>query len=370
MVSFPANVERTRSGRFSEATGRTGVEMTTHRRHHLIWSTATLLMGLALGARLLAAETAPDSTIERSRPMPGAGATQVNVGMMVVDLFEVRDAEQSFLADIAILAQWRDPRLAGRWNDVHTLPIDQLWNPRFRIANRRQVETSLPEAAEVSPDGTVLYRQRFTGRFTARLDLRSFPFDEQEFLVQVVCVGYSPEEVDLIPDRGTQTDVGRLSITDWKIGAITVDQMPFTNAASGRTLAGVAIKVPATREVGYFVVQVLLPLVAIIMMSWTVFWIDPSVIPTRVGTVVTTMLTLIAYRFALGTLVPKLPYLTRLDYFLLGATILVLLALLAVAATSYLVSRQRLDLVRTIDRAGRIACPAAFLVLLALVLFG
>ena len=39
------------------------------------------------------------------------------------------------------------------------------------------------------------------------------------------------------------------------------------------------------------------------------------------------MLTLIAYRFLLGQSLPPVSYLTRLDYFLLGATILVFIAL-------------------------------------------
>jgi hypothetical protein len=331
---------------------------------------AVSLACLVLMAPETAAQTTPDPTIERSRPAPGGEPTEVTVGLLMVDFFEVTDAEQSFLADLAVLARWRDPRLAGRWGDVQTLPLDQVWNPRLQIANRRLVDTSLPEVVEVSPDGSVFYRQRFTGTFTARLDLRDFPLDHQEFLVQVVSVGYSPDEVDLIPDLETGTDVDRLSITDWRIDSATVEVMPFGSAASGRTLAGIAVKLPASRQIAYYVVQVLLPLVAIIMMSWTVFWIDPSVIPTRIGTVVTTMLTLIAYRFALGTLVPKLPYLTRLDYFLLGATILVLLALIAVAATSFLVSRDRLDLVDRIDRFGRIASPVAFFALLTLVWLG
>jgi hypothetical protein len=312
----------------------------------------------------------PTAEYQRSRPAPEAGPTEVKVRMLLVDLFEIIDSEQSFRADMGIIAEWKDPRLAGLSNDVQMADLNAVWNPRLRIANRRDVETSFPLLVEVHPDGTIVYRQRFSGLFSARLDLRTFPFDEQVFRIHVVAVGYTTDEVRMVPDTAASGRVAELSITDWEIHAPSTESLEFVNDAAGITLPGVAINLPATRRIGYYVVQVLLPLVAIIMMSWTVFWIDPSVIPTRVGTVVTTMLTLIAYRFALGTLVPKLPYLTRLDYFLLGATILVLLALFAVAATSFLVSRERMDLVRKIDRTGRIVCPAAFVVLLVWVWFG
>ena len=75
---------------------------------------------------------------------------------------------------------------------------------------------------------------------------------------------------------------------------------------------------------------------------------------------ITTMLTLIAYRFALGRLVPNLPYLTRFDYFTLGSTILIFLVLLLVAATAYLDARKKASLVERIDRWARLVFPVVF----------
>jgi hypothetical protein len=83
--------------------------------------------------------------------------------------------------------------------------------------------------------------------------------------------------------------------------------------------------------------------------------------------VVTTMLTLIAYRFALGNLVPRLSYLTRLDWFLLGSTALVTTALMTMAATAYLMRHKRVEAVARIDRWGRLLFPLAFAALLAVV---
>ena len=101
----------------------------------------------------------------------------------------------------------------------------------------------------------------------------------------------------------------------------------------------------------------LLPLTAVVLMAWAVFWIDSAVVPTRVGVVVTTMLTLIAYRFMLGNLVPKLSYLTQLDYFMLWVTSLVVLTLFAMAATNFLKVRGHDGMVKVIDWTGRVAFP-------------
>ena len=56
----------------------------------------------------------------------------------------------------------------------------------------------------------------------------------------------------------------------------------------------------ARRYPGYFISKVILPLIFIVAMSWVVFWIDPES-GTRVSVSVTAMLTLIAYRFAVGS---------------------------------------------------------------------
>ena len=52
------------------------------------------------------------------------------------------------------------------------------------------------------------------------------------------------------------------------------------------------------------------------------------------------MLTLIAYRFAIGSEVPKLPYLTRLDAFILASSLLVFLSLIEVMLTTKTRDRQ------------------------------
>src|SRR4029077_14072485 len=75
-------------------------------------------------------------------------------------------------------------------------------------------------------------------------------------------------------------------------------------------------------------------LLLIVMMSSTGFWIHPTKGGPEISVAVTSMLTLIAYRFAIGSEVPKLPYLTRLDAFILASSLLVFLSLIEVMLTT------------------------------------
>ena len=297
-----------------------------------------------------------------SRPNAGAGPTPVNVYLYVVDVFDVSGSDQAFSADVVLVAEWRDPKLAGRWTTIQSMKLEDVWEPRLQLVNQRGANALLPQRVEIDPEGLVRYRQRWSGRFTARMDLKDFPLDRQSFHVQVVSLGYSRDEVELVPDLGGKRS-GRAeqqSITDWTLGPARMETADFEPVSGMKPLAGVRLVWEGKRHIGYYAVQVILPLVMIVLMGWTALWITPSLVTPRFSVVITTMLTLIAYRFALGQLVPNLSYLTRFDYFTLGSTILTFLVLLLVAGTAYLVAADKLAAAERVDRWARLAFPVVF----------
>ena len=302
---------------------------------------------------------------------PSGEPREVQVGLILVDLTEVNGAQQTISADVLMLATWHDPDLRGTSTEPRTMAHDDVWHPTLLIYNQRSVSESLPHDVTVQPDGTVSYIQRFTGTFSIPMNLRDFPLDSQDFFVWLVSPQRFGGNVTLVPLRDQATlRVQQLSISDWEVGDARLDEAPFQAAPGAPVNPGIKLTIPAKRMVTYYTIQVLIPLIAIVMMAYAVFWIAPAVVPTRVGVVVTTMLTLIAYRFMLANHVPRLSYLTRLDWFMLGATVLVILTLFTMAGTSYLVSRNREAVVSKIDRAGRVLYPVVFVVYSVIVWWG
>ena len=292
---------------------------------------------------------------------------QVGIFIYLADVDEINSSAQTFLADVFIAARWHDPTLAQAGSGMRTLPRATVWSPNLLVVNRRNATNVLPDVVRVDADGNVQYVMRLTGDFTATMDLRAFPRDRQRFHVWVIAPHLGSYRVELFPDPwvdGLKSDT--LTISDWSLSDMQLRAQEYRLTPGSTPLPGVTLDFAGQRRLNYYVVSVLLPLIAIVMMSWTVFWIDPLVVPTRVGVVVSTMLTMIAYRFMLGTLVPRLSYLTRLDYFMQWSTILVILTLFTMAAANYLKIRGRHDIVGTIDRIGRVAFPLV-LALLTLV---
>jgi Neurotransmitter-gated ion-channel ligand binding domain len=304
------------------------------------------------------------------RPAADSGPTQVSVGIWMVDISNIDSAQQNFTAEVAIVLRWKDPRLAHTGTGVVRHPLEQIWHPRMVIVNETSsVTRKFPDAVEVQPDGTVIYRQRFAGAFTQPLRLRSFPFDRQTFHIQLVAVRYRSDEVMFVPDQdwinnGLKQAGGiapSITLPDWTIEKWKT--RPLTYALSpGLEYSGYAFEFTAARDVQHYILKVILPLFLIVIMSWSGFWIDPVNASAQISVAVTSMLTLIAYRFAVDTQVPRLPYMTRLDTLFLVSTLLVFFSLIEVLVTTILDNNRQTERAKAVDRYCRVIFPLLFVV--------
>ena len=82
------------------------------------------------------------------------------------------------------------------------------------------------------------------------------------------------------------------------------------------------------------------------------------------------MIICIAYRFVLASLLPRLPYMTRMDYFTVGSTLMVLFALITVVWTSLPGSEVHNTRARMINSRARMGFPLAYILLLGWFMLG
>ena len=303
------------------------------------------------------------------RPGADDGPTRVSIGIWIVDISSIDSAQQSFTAEMALVLRWKDPRLAHTGNGVVRYPLEQVWHPRIAVVNEtNSVSRKFPDLVEVEPDGRVTYRQRYAGAFSQPLRLRSFPFDRQMFRLQFVAVRYKANEVQFVPDQdwidnGLKQAGGiatSITLPDWTIESWNTKSLSYA-LAPGFEYSGYAFEFTASRNAQHYVWKVILPLVLIVIMSWAVFWIDPVTSNSQISIAVTSMLTLIAYRFAIDNQLPRLPYTTNLDAFILMSTVLVFFSFIEVLVTTILENQKRNRLAITIDRSCRVIFPVIFL---------
>lgn len=320
------------------------------QRTALLW----LLVGLAGVLAMPVSSRAQDGR-------PTTGPTEVEIAVVLLDLERIDDANQSFSASVFVVARWHDPRLADDGSEVVRRDLEDIWHPRLQVVNRRQVSLTLPETVDVAPGGAVTYRQRIVGQFSQRLDLLDFPLDQQTLEIHIVAVGYSEDQIAFTAlGEIPSTAVPDLSISDWSVIASRAGSRGYQPMPGVRPTAGFVLEIDAERHLGYYASKIILPLLLIVAMSWLVFWMDSSLAAPRISIAVTSMLTLIAYRFMVGGMLPRISYLTRMDLFTTASTVLVFLTLVEGTFVVMLTKREQVDRAQAVDRLSRWGFPLAY----------
>jgi hypothetical protein len=285
----------------------------------------------------------------------------VRLGLYLIDVVEVDDRRQSFLADFNVNMRWSDPRLArpGAPESICFLPLDAVWNPRLRILNERGLRGKFEERVAVDAEGHVSYDQRYFGEVSNRSDLSEFPLDRRSLAFEFTTVDHTEDEVALSHNTGRSGRVRDLSVANWDVGEQRFAQHTFP-LLQNVIFTGAIISYEATRRSGYYVWNAIVPLVLIVFMSWTVFWVNPAHLGAQLGLAATSMLSLIAYRFSLGSVLPPVSYFTRMDAFLTAASVLVFLALVEAVGTSTIADRGNPALANRIDATARWSFPMLF----------
>lgn len=311
------------------------------------------------------------TVMDRTRPEPRSEPTKVSVSVYVLDIEHIDDINQDFTIDVIINLQWHDPRLIHPHDlENHEITciykLDEVWTPHITLYNLRDIKPILDKTIRVKPDGSVNYLQRYFGTLTAFLDLRLFPFDSQKLPIILLSTQYGPDKLKLVFNAKDTGHEKRFSIPNWQlhpgeptIGKVTArsDHIPDT----AEDYAKFEYSYYAKRDLTYYIWKVIIPMTLIVLMSWTVFWVNPRQIEAEIGLSATTILTLIAFLFNLNSLLPRIPYLTKLDFFILFSLILVFLSFLEVIITCSMAISGKLKLAIYIDRACRVAFPLLYL---------
>lgn len=305
------------------------------------------------------------------RPEQFWGATKVNFLIFVIDIDSIDDANQNFTANIYMRLRWVDRRLASPGAPVRQMPLDSVWNPRVTLVNLTGIVTkSLPDVVQIESDGAVTYHQRYTGKLSQPLRLSAFPRDRHTFTIQFAAAGYPDDQLEFVPDvwPGDPSIHGgamakELSIPDWNILGYEASSMTYSPIRVAHS-AGFGLSFEAERYLEYYLWQMMLPLVVVVLMAAAAFWFRREDVGVRIGIATSSVLTMIANRFVLSSQLPRLPYMTRMDYLSVGSTLLVFLALFLVVVIVVLEKRQRVRLAHIVDTWSRGTIPAALLVML------
>jgi hypothetical protein len=285
---------------------------------------------------------------------------EIAVSFLVIDILKIDDTKQAMKIDFVIRLSWNDPDLVGKYETSQHVDLNKIWFPDVTLANELNLVKKRKEFAQVNPDGTVSYRQRYQGDITIHIDYTDFPFDNHMFKIQLVAP--LTKEIKFVTDTSLTGQADTFSIQEWIISKGEMQNEPYK--VLSYEFEACAYQFNASRNLGYYIWKVFIPLILVVFMSWLVFWIDPTKIEAQLAVSATAMLTIIAYQITLSNMLPRISYFTRLDYFIVGSNILVFLALLEAVMSSAIARNNKEKTARNLDRSSRIVFPILYSVVL------
>lgn len=183
------------------------------------------------------------------------------------------------------------------------------------------LETNHKESGDTKDSLELEYNQVGNLVFYNDFNLKSFPFDKQKLRIMLYDDFYRLENRSLYSGSRSMRDlnyfINNKKINGWNIiGADTID---FVYQDPNRLNEGSALvtEIHIERKHGYYIFKVILPIILILMVCWSVVWVDPKELEARLTITIVCLLSLIAYNFVIDSELPKLEYLTVLDWIVL-----------------------------------------------------
>ena len=149
--------------------------------------------------------------------------------------------------------------------------------------------------------------------------LQTFPFDKQ-----VLKISYrSPDIIKnheishgWISYKNMEHFMKNNKINGWDLKNYNLNNEIY-EGSTGRYFSQANIEIHIERQHGYYLYKVLFPILLILMVCWTVVWVHPRELESRLTITIVCLLSLIAYNFVIDSELPKLEYLTVMDWIIL-----------------------------------------------------
>ncbi|XP_054267902.1 gamma-aminobutyric acid receptor subunit alpha-2-like [Macrosteles quadrilineatus] len=254
----------------------------------------------------------------------------------------VSELDMEYSMDCYFRQSWRDSRLSYK-GPIENLSLsikmlERIWRPDTYFYNGKQsyVHTiTVPnKLLRITQHGDILYSMRLTIKATCPMQLQSFPMDWQSCPLLLGSYAYPSHQLQYQWQSAKAVSFSP-GMTLSQFDLMSSPQRNFTFKRREGEFSLLQVNFNLQRNTGYFLIQVYVPCILIVVLSWVSFWIHREATSDRVGLCITTVLTLSTISLDSRTDLPKVRYATALDWFLLMSFLYCIATLLEFAGVHY-----------------------------------
>jgi len=250
-------------------------------------------------------------------------APDVEVCFKILCVGTVAPLEHSFVVEFIVMFDWQDPSICTV--PKHDVDLANHFTPKIDFDNCTSKEF-------VGGEGQPRIKDHATGRLTmtlrllatmrTRFDLALFPFDSQVLEIRLKSRHASRNKKTYIVKmcnpqtwrfkNGHKLASGADWLSEWDI-------VKFDGAPDGKKQDEYRLQIQINRDSRAAFWRLIFSLSSILLLSFTAFGVSVDDLPDRSSITMTMMLALVAFKFILADELPKVPYLTVMDKFIVSA---------------------------------------------------
>ncbi|KAL8617101.1 hypothetical protein ACOMHN_014271 [Nucella lapillus] len=266
--------------------------------------------------------------------------TLVEVQIFLVSFDSISEATMDYSLTIFLRQKWNDSRLTYRpLAGIEALELDtrvmqKIWVPDLYFTNEKQAafhDVTVPNRLmHVYPGGQVLYSTRISMKLSCDMNLWKFPFDSQVCHVSMESYGYSTDNIvfQWVPDDPVQKRQD-MSLPQFKFEKY--DIMDCSKIYIGTNYTCIKAEFSLVRSYGYYMAQVYIPSMLVVVLSWVSFWLDIDAVPARISLGLLTVLTMTTQGATARSNLPRVSYVKAIDVWMAMCLFFVFAALIEFA---------------------------------------
>ncbi|KAK1175901.1 glycine receptor subunit alpha-3 [Acipenser oxyrinchus oxyrinchus] len=290
----------------------------------------------------------------RIRPNFKGPPVNVTCNIFINSFGSIAETTMDYRVNIFLRQQWNDPRLAYSEYpddslDLDPSMLDSIWKPDLFFANEKGAHfhevTTDNKLLRIFKNGNVLYSIRLTLTLSCPMNLKNFPMDVQTCIMQLESFGYTMNDLIFEWQENGPVQVAEGLTLPQFILKDESDLRYCTKHYNTGKFTCIEVRFHLERQMGYYLIQMYIPSLLIVILSWVSFWINMDAAPARVALGITTVLTMTTQSSGSRTSLPKVSYVKAIDIWMAVCLLFVFSALLEYAAVNF-VSRQHKELLR------------------------
>jgi hypothetical protein len=303
---------------------------------------------------------------------PPGDPTLVAVGLFITEVTEVNEVDNTFTIEIFMDNVWCDqnrPRQEQTFSrQTAEGELEDGWDPNITFVDEIKAPIKENQELKLFGDGTVEYQQKLNVTLENRYDLRKFPFDRQKLRIELESFDWTAEQLVLKRETDKVAFSKRFEIPEWRPVAVNSDIEERKEPRARTPFSELVVTLEVDRESGFYVWKILVPLVLLVGISWSVFWMSGETLAARIAISFTGILSVVAYQFVVNEVLPKVTYFTLWDTILLLSFVLMALTVAVNVLQAVLRIKHRENLANEIDATARVAFPVTYVAGLAVFL--